>query len=250
MIGLSTQKDLHVSSTEELLHALVEYSELDRLNFSQIGGSHVYNVPLKSSRQVSLDNNYVNDRGVVIRLNLPQQLMLLHLLSQKYELQLRHGSLKENLEAAYHPSGEEYKRNVLDPYWVFTGEMIGPDGVYKTLGIEEQQIQPEYQLVSGGRQLIQLPTDIPQIKLTDRVVQRELPTKTGYFDRFIGAIPVNREIKSQIGKGYWTGMFPDEHGWSAVGCYWFSVVWSLVADASWPLSSGNGGALGIWTDEV
>ena len=220
-----------VATQEELLHELARHAyELKPSDFSRAGNVNVYNIPVRSDTPVSFNGYaYTREEGVVRGLNLPQQLMLSQLLSERSGMPLRLLTLRENFDAAYSPEGQSYKSNVLVPFWVYTGEMIrkGLDDdnrdIYQVGRAKGAESVPAG--VSSNHAVFEgettQPSGLTVIRYSlGQVQQTELPTETGYFDEFNGAIPVNSEIKSRIGKGYWNGQHFDNDGLSAVGCLW------------------------------
>ncbi len=247
---MAATKPLIVPSVEELLHELANTAYLKKSKFTPIGA---YEEPLKASRRYSLQGrgDVVNDDGVIVNLDFPEQVALLDLISKKHGVSLRHGSLKENLEAAYSPDGEAYKRNVLVPFWVYTGEMIRKLGethdIGRIKGIEyaSQNIPDNHAVFESD---VAQPSKLTVIRYNlGPSLQQEVPTNSGHFDKISGVIPVNSEIGSKTGKGYWNSIYSDK-GLSAVWCDWISVGQGLYADAAGPLVRNSGGALGMWKD--
>lgn len=220
-------------TSEELVSELANGVKLEPSKFSSIGA---YEEPLRYDGIVQTDfREYVNRNGVIVRLNLPQQFMLYQLLSKQHGLQLRHGGLGEQLKAAYSPEGQNYKRNVLGPYWVFTGEMRRQsDNEFGRLVRVEPIAKPSPTVVFDDEETS--PTNASDYKFVLSRGGVHIPTRTGNFDR----------IGETKGKGYWNGVSPDNQGRSAVGCYWNSGERGLFAVAGRPLYRYYGGALGTW----
>lgn len=258
---------LTVASPQEVAEEIARYAiQPNRANFSKVGDAYVYGEPLRASRRLSIgDTTYAaKDGGPVVRLNLPEQLIVLQLLSEKWGIPLRHGSMQENLSAAYSPDGQTYKKNVLDPRWVYTGEMVrksadGSHEIGKAKGVELlPPIVPTVHAVFEGEDTQQTSgITVIRYKLGP-VLQTEVPTKTGYFAQFKGVIPVDRELKRKKGRdgsGYWNGVHFDERNLSAVRCIWDSDGRGLIAVADWPLDGcllclDDFGVLGTWTDAL
>ncbi len=242
---------------QELAEALASIAVYPaREDFAQIGDSSAYSTPLRASREFSANGrDYVNKDGVIVNLNPPEQVLLLQLLSKKLGLPLRHGYLKEQLEAACSPQGQAYKQNVLAPLWVYTGEMIAKSDDERKIGrVKDVGILPSDDHAIFEGKGFEANTELVVVRYNlGPIIQTEIPTKEGYFDQISGVIPVNGELKSRKGRGYWNGIYFDK-GLSAVGCYWDSVVRRLFANADRPLirlsfgEVGVGGALGTWTE--
>ncbi len=234
---------------QELAEALVNIAVYPaREDFAQIGDSSAYSTPLRASREFSANGrDYVNKDGVIVNLNPPEQVLLLQLLSKKLGLPLRHGYLKEQLEAAYSPQGQAYKQNVLVPLWVYTGEMIAKSGDKSKIGrVKGVEIVSDDHAVFEGEDPDANELVVVRYNLGP-ILQTEIPTKEGYFDQISGVIPVNGELKSRKGRGYWNRVYFDK-GLSAVRCYWNSDEQRLVADAVRPSVPNFIGALGTWTE--
>lgn len=196
---MAIQTPVIIKSEEDVLPALLENAEpFDKKDFTRLhSGVYVRNRAWSSKRSVSLrtddgDIRYTREdrRNEIVNLHRVQQEELHRKLSKKFSVELEHGTFINILEAAYSDEGAEFRGNVLVPFWVYALELIGPDGVYHTI----RNPQPEYKLVSGGKLLIpdpQHPAGIPYMDLCDDPIQRKVPTKTGYFNQFKGAIPVN-----------------------------------------------------------
>lgn len=256
---MTTQTPIIVTSLEELIPTLLENAEpFDKKDFSRLpSGAYVRNRAWPSKRPVSLkvdgfSINYVReDRGnAIVNLHRIQQEDFHRELSNKFGVELTNVPFKTIVEAVYSDEGALFKANVLVPLRIYALELIGPDGVYHTVKSPQQ---PKYQLVSRGRLLIpapQQPIGMAYMSLSDDPIQAEVPTKTGYFNQFKGALPVNRELNPERGEkskgGRWNGNHPDEYGWSAVWCGWYSDDGRLDAYAGWPLSWDNDGVLGTF----
>lgn len=242
-----------VTSVEELLHELVEYAvPLEKSKFTPLGA---YEEPLKASRRYSLQGrgNVVDVNGVVLNLDLHEQVMLLDLLSKKHGVSLRHGSLKEDFDAAYSPDGQTYKRNVLVPFWIYTGEMISKTseacgiGLVRSVEYVPKGIPNDYAVFEN---VAAQPSGLTVVRYNlGPVLQKEVPARTGRFNQISGVIPVDSEIGSETGKGYWNGI-TDKNGLSGVRCSWDSDRRGLLAYADWPVGWHFGGVLGMWTDIV
>ncbi len=255
---------------KELVEALAEnVVPLVKSKFNVVDGASVYAEPLKSKREVLARDSgighvhHVSMYGAVVSLNLSQQIMLLQLLSERFKIPLRHGSLKENFDAAYSRNGRVYKNNVLGPYWVFTREMVRRFDKEYAVGRVESVEYVEH--ISGGvphnhivfrGEKKQQPSRTTVIRYNLGLVhQKEIPKQRGYFDEFEGIIPIWEITKEKNkGKGYWIGTDLDtdfdENGLSAVGCSWIREDKTLRVFLNEPLYSNSGGALGIWTDVI
>ena len=238
---------------EELARRAVAPSRSD---FSRVGSSYVNAYPLRASGGFTAnDRDYVNKDGAIVRLNLPEQVMLLHLLSEKYGIRLRHGNLRDQLESAYSPDGQAYKENVLVPSWVYTGEMIRRTENGEKIG-KVNYVEFLLSGVSGDHAVFKGETPKQTSGLTvvrynlEPSVQIAVPTKTGHFNQFKGDIPMDNELKRAKGKdgrGSWNGKY-FENDLSAVWCYWDSDEQGLDANANGPLDRIDYGVLGTWTD--
>lgn len=255
---MTTKQTQAYSSKLEMLDALAETLLLPE-KFTQVGSSYVGTEPVKSSERFSYEgNDYVNNDGVVIRLNLPEQLYLDGKIAEIYGIRARHGSLRENLAGAHSEEAGEYRKNVLAPYWVFTGEVIRRLGeahdVSKATGVEFVKAQPGDILLERGGRLLETENDseriAPKINLGP-VLQNTIPSKSGYYTNFSDIIPVDDELgsRSEESKGYFGGIYFDKQGLSAVRCAWDSDDGVLFVHAGWPLDGLYGGVLGVFEDE-
>ena len=250
-----------VSEWQQTLDELTEdlmlptsYSKID----NSYDSPYVFNGPLKSSKKLFFNGvNYVNDNGVVIRLNLPESLYVLRGASKRFGMKLRHGSLRENLEAAY--SNEvAYKQNVLVPFWVYTGEVIrrfnDKFDISRAIGADFVEVPATNILLKRRGKTLETKGSstnvVPEIKLGS-VLQTEIPTKSGYYSKISGVIPMNSELgsRSKESRGYFDEIYFDEQDLSVVRCGWAFFELELVADAGRPLIRIDGGVLGVWTDE-
>ncbi len=248
---------LTILSSQELVEELAKRTVApNKSDFSRVGSSYVNAYPLKASGKFNANGrDYVNKGDVIVRLNLPEQVMLLHLLSEKYGIQLRHGRLREQLEAAYSPDGQAYKKNVLVPLWVYTGEMIRKTKDGEKIGkVNDVEFLPagipsDYAVFKGETPKQTSGLTVVRYNL-EPSTQTLVPTQTGYFSQFKGDIPTDSELKRDKGKdgrGSWNVKY-FENDLSAVGCYWYSDELGLYADAFRPLGRVDYGVLGTWTD--
>ena len=258
---MATGTSIVAQNEQELLHELANHAyELRKSDFSSVGSVSVYHLPLRSSRNVAFNRyNFTRDEGVIRGLNLPQQLMLLKMLSERYGIPLRHLSLRENFDVAYSLDGQQYKEKVLKPVWVFRGEIIEklPEvySVHRINGVDVVTVNPvvpkDHLLVEG--QEPKHSTEEKQVRQykAGPALQTAIPTKTGYFSDFKGVIPLDLEISSDkrnyARKGYWNGVY-FESDLSAVRCVWYSDEQGLLAYAGRPLIRIDLGVLGIGTD--
>ncbi len=253
-----SQKMLY-SDKQEMINALAEQIELPR--FTKVGESYVGNQPLKSSRSFSFGGvNFVDKESVVKSLNLYEQLHLNSKLSERTGMKIRHGSLKENLQAFYSKDTKDYKENVLYPYWVFTGEVIRRAGnsydVSRAIGADFVKISTSKEgvlLERDGKPLGAEGSEetklIPKMTLGP-TLQTSIPTKSGYYSEFSGAIPTSEDLedRNSKSKGYFGSIY-FENNLSAVRSGWGSVDGDLDAGAGAPLFRYGGGVVGAWTDE-
>ncbi len=223
--------------------ALEELSEhivpLEQSKFNPLGA---YEEPLRSERQVELKDrgSLVRDDGVIMRLNLPEQIMLFGLLDSKYG-PLEHGNLERQLRAAYSDEGQIYKNNVIVRFWVYTGEMgrVTNDGHEFGRVVKTELMCKCPSVVFEGDAPEQSNTEDYKFTLNKAGVY--VPNKRGLFNQL-------GEVR---GRGYWNGVYPDNQGRSVVRCVWDSDEGNyrrqrLVANAYWPLYWGVNGALGAW----
>jgi hypothetical protein len=252
---MATQTTIIAKSEQELIQELIKNLYMPKKSdFSKVGKGTIYDLPLRSNRNVSFnDYDYTGVEGVVRGLNFPQQLILINRLSERFGTQLSHNSLRKNLDAAYSPEGQKYKDNVLNPYWVYTGEMIQklPKGysIHRVNRVDTVMVEPivhrDHILVYGEPRTLSTKGFVRQYKASP-ALQTEIPTNLGYFDDFANVIPIDSEI-GKGEKGYWNGIY-FENNLSAVRCCWGSVDVGLVANADRPLGRGNYGVLGIGID--
>ena len=246
-----------VITPQEVAEALIEYTVLpERSKFSRISNVFVYEEPLRASREVLISGeSYVNSDGVIEGLNLPEQVMLLRLLSERLGIPLRHGSLQEHFQAVYLPDGRTYRDNVLSVFTgVYTGEMLvrlrGTYSDYKVGRIKEVESIPPSDFTDHAVFEEETTQTIVRYKLGP-VLQTEIPWNHGYFDQFQGVIPVDSELKPERGKGLWAGVdFADENYLFAVVCYWNSDGQNLNAVAANSTHNYESLVVGVWTDET
>lgn len=240
-------------SEKEMLDTLVE-SLLPPKIFVEVNNSYVSIEPVKSSSRISYEGKeHVDKNGVVVQLDLPQQLYLYEKFAKKIGMKVRHGSLRENLNAVYSEKDFRYKENVLIPYWVLTNEIIVREpvgdiksGVYRIVGAEFSTTHP-----TEAKNIGKL---IPKIKLGS-FLQDSIPSNSGYYTDFSDAIPKNDELtsKSEKSKGYFGinfGKYELYHGLYLIRCAWdlrhnifVGCVYPMSSLMSFPL------ALSVWTDE-
>ncbi len=128
---MSTQKSQIFSTKQEMLNALAEralfpknFARLDYHVGKESFTSYVAEEPLKVSDKFSYqDVDYVRHDGAVVNLNSLEQVYLNSILSKRFGLGIRHGTLREQKEAA-HSKDAGYKNKVQIPYWVFTGQVL------------------------------------------------------------------------------------------------------------------------------
>lgn len=251
---MATQTTIVAQTEDELIYELAKYLYVPKKSdFSPVGKGTVYDFPVISKKNVSFNGrNYTGKEGIIQGLDFPQQIMLLDRLSQLSGIQFRQLTLRENFDAAYSPEGQKYKENVLALYRVFTGEMIRklPDDkytVHRIKSVEKETVScilNDY-LLAEGEQLIPSRAVVVRVYKAGPVLQAEIPTEFGFFDDFIGVIPVDSEI-GKGRKGYWGGVGFDENNLSAVECFWNHGVQYLDAGAGGPLYYI--GVLGIGID--
>lgn len=253
---MSAGKQSTFSSRQDMLDALVENLVLPE-DYARVGRAYVGIEPLKCSRRdISfLGVNYVDDNGVVINTDLFDQPYLYKGIFKKFGVRARHGTLKENLRAAH--SIIEYK-SLLSLYWVYTGQVIRKfDKKYEVASIVDidfvKEKVPAILVERNGKNLATESSTIVVQKVTlGPVLQTTIPTRSGYYTNFSGAIPIDSELGEyrKKRKGWFGCIYFDDQGLSAVGCYWDSAVGEVLsAFARRPLLESYPGALSVWTDE-
>lgn len=246
------------SYKQDLLEKLGKSLVISNDKFIPFGGKFVYSEPLKSSKQISFDGrDYVNGKGVVVNLDYVQQLGLLY--GGEHGLKLRHGTLKETVDAAWSKETKAYKENVLEPYWVYNREVLKKVGraydVSMSEGVEHRKLtSPKLDdiMIERGGKIVGIENaqekEVPVIKVGE-ALQRLVPA-TGFYTGFSGAVPIKKELgeKKARSRGYFGSVYTS-FGISTVRSNWFSNDGVLFADAVRPLYWGSDGVLGAWTDE-
>lgn len=265
---MSTKQSQIFNSKQEMLNELAE-RVTQPTNFAQVKynvgkkkfTSYVSTETLKSSRNFSYENSDYVDNGVVVRLNLPEEKYLYDKISKRFGYETRHGSLQEQLAASH--SVTDYRKNVQIPYWIKTGEVIRKSdnkaevrriesGSFGKVKISVPDILVE---TKNGKQLnanIETSSEkiVPRMELGP-ILQKTIPTKTGYYSKLLGVIPADSELveKNQSSIGYFGNIYFDKNNLASVRSGWGSDYGVLYAYAYGLLIRGDGGALGVWTDE-
>jgi len=244
--------------------ARVDYNVSDKTLTSYVGKE-----PLKSSRKFSYRDEagvteYVNDSGVVLNLFLHEEVYLYGKASKRFGINLRHGSLRETLAAAWLREAEDFKRNVITRYWVKNNEFIRRLGtkyeVSRVVGGGFTKVkvkaQPQDLFVKRKGKLLCPEWIEGKVTLKPTIdlgppLQTGIPTRSGYYSNFAGAIPITRELgeRNAESRGFFDVINYDRQGLASVGSRWDPVDGVLYADAGRPLVRGLGSALGVWSDE-
>lgn len=251
---------VHVNSTLELLDRLIEnVVPFDLSRFILFKDAYLYPEPLQCTRQIVYrGDEYVDfDTGAIVHLNLPEQLYLYSGFAGKHGVKARHGTMKENLEAAWSDTTKEYKEKVLR-YWLYNGEIIRKLGktfdISRAIGMEYREMKSVEEMCERDGKLLEtegVSTNlIPVIKLGP-TLQTEIPTTSGFYTDFSGVIPVDKELGGRIenSRGDFGRIYFDKTGLSAVGSLWDSGVSIFGTYAYEPLRGVRDAAMGLWSDE-
>lgn len=265
---MNAQKSQTFSTEQEKLKALADialhpqdFMRVDYKAGKESFTSYVCREPLKASSDLSYQGrDYVNSSGVIVNLNLPKQVYLNELISKKFGIPVRHGSLREQLAAA-HSGDTGYREKVQIPYWVFTGQVLRELGetyeVRNAVGTEfVRQTKPAdtEMLVELDGKLIQKEEEsekiVPKLRLGP-VLQKNVSIGSGYYPDFSSEVPTSSELgeKNKESKGRFGGVYSSNQGLSAVVSGWYSVDGVLVAYAYVPLLRYDYGVSGVWTDK-
>lgn len=255
----------------ELAENIIQPTDFTKVNYS-VGKkrftSYVSKNPLKSPRE----HEYVSDyphKGVVFKLNLPEEKYLYEKISKRFGYGIGHGSLQEQLAAAH--SVKNYRMNVQSSFLLRTGEVIRKlgnrtevrrieSGGFKKVmipSIPAKKVMPDIFVYSGGRKLnrdIRTFSENAYAKLVPRmelgpVLQNIALTETGYYPKFSGVIPVDGELEKEdkTNRLFFESIHFDINDLASVSSLWKFYI--LYAYAEWPLDRDYGGALAVWTRE-
>ncbi|MFQ5941023.1 MAG: hypothetical protein ACE5KA_04920 [Nitrososphaerales archaeon] len=254
------EEKVQVNSTLELLDQLTDnLVSFDFSRFISFNDAYVYPEPLQCTKQIVYrgDEYTEYDIGVIVHLNLPEQLYLYQRILDKYGIKARHGTMKETLEAAYSDTTVEYKEKVLH-FWLYNGEVIRRLGktydVSRVLGMEYRDVKSVDIMCERDGKLLETEgvssNQIPVIKLGE-ILQTEIPTVSGFFSEFSGVIPVDRELgsRNEKSRGDFGHIYFDKTGLAAVGSLWDSGVDTFATYAYEPMRGIRDAAMGLWTDE-
>ena len=241
---------------DELANSLVSF---DVSRFISFNDAYVYPEPLQSTKQILYGGDeYVDfDTGVIVHLNLPEQLYLYQRIADKHGIKARHGTMKETLEAAWSDETKDYKEKVLR-YWLYNGEVIRKLGktydVSRAVGMEYREVKSVDLMCEREGNLLEtegvLTNEVPVIKL-GQTLQTSIPTISGFYSEFSGVIPVDKELgsRNEKSRGDFGRIYFDKTGLSAVGSLWDSGVDTFATYAYEPMRGVRDAALGLWTDE-
>ena len=254
------EEKVQVNSSLELLDKLTDsLVPFDVSRFISFNDVYVYPEPLQCTKQVVYrGDEYADyDTGAIVHLNLAEQLYLYQRIAEKYGIRARHGTMKENLEAAYSDTTIEYKEKVLR-YWLYNGEIIRKLGknydVSRAIGMEYRDVKSVDIMCEREGELLETEgvstNQIPVIKL-GQTLQTEIPTISGFYSEFSGVIPVDRDLgkRDEKSRGDFGRIYFDKNGLSAVGSLWDSGVDTFATYAYEPLRGVRDAAMGLWTDE-
>ena len=269
-----TSQKQGVSSKQEMLNALAEntlvpkdFAKVDYKVGNDKFTSYVGTQPIKYSGSLSLKGyDYVNKDGVVVGLNLQEQLYLSRKLSSRIGNEIRFGTLREQLAAAWSKDSSKYLNNVLKPYWVFTGQILRDAGAnYEVRKAEKAEFVKQQSKPIDAELLVELDGKIlnketesekivPKLSLGPLIQKYPINTivSNGYYSDFQGELPTNKELENNKTKkslGYFGGIYPNNESLFAVWSDWYSDIGVLFAYADRPLFRGSSGVLGAWTDE-
>ena len=217
---------------QEVLDRLVEVIEpIEKNRFVKIGeASWVYPEPLSIAEKTIKDeieciDRVTDHRGTIIGLNFPEQLMLQNRIKERFGIDLRHGSLKENVNAFNSNETEKYRERVLDRYAIYTGELERRgENVRRVTRIiiekAEVPLEPSQIIIDGnGKPIppIETPTkEIMQIQYVSKDLGKKLPTKEGHFESF-EIVPTDKDLNPE-GKISWDGSFFSKDNYAIVKC--------------------------------
>jgi hypothetical protein len=249
-----------VESELELLEKLVENMiSIDKSKFILFSNAYVYPDALQCTAQIIYrGDEYVDfDTGVIVHLNLPQQLHIYQQISEKHGLKARFGTLKETLAAAWSGETREFKKKALK-WWLYNGEVIRKVGktyeVSRVVGMEYRNVKSADTICERDGNMLEsegiVINMVPVLKL-GQVLQTSVPTLSGFYSEFAGAIPVDKELgsRNESSRGDFGYIYYDKNGLSAVGSLWDSGVDTFATYAYMPLSAARDAAMGLWTDE-
>ncbi len=251
---------VQVNSKSELLGELTDnLVPFDAARFISFNGVYVYPEPLQCTKQIIYQGDeYVEfDTGVILHLNLPEQLYLYQRIADKYGIKARHGTMKEALAAAYSDGTKEYKEKVLR-YWLYNGEVIRKFDknfdVSRAVSMEYREVKSVDIMCEREGRLLEtegvLVGQVPVIKLGP-TLQTEVPTISGFYSEFTGAIPVDKDLggRNERSRGAFGRIYFDKTGLSAVGSFWDPGVGTFATYAYEPMRGIRDVAVGLWTDE-
>ncbi len=251
---------VRVNSLLELLDNLVNnLVSFDLSRFIPFKGAYVYPEPVQCSKQIIYGGDeYVDfDTGVIVHLNLPEQLYLYQRIADKHGIKARHGTMKETLETAWSNETKEFKEKVLR-YWLYNCEVIRKLGktydVSRVIGMEYREVKSVDAMCERDGNLLETEgvtkNLIPVIKL-GQTLQTEIPTISGFYSEFAGVIPVNKELgsRNEKSRGDFGNVYFDKTGLSVVGSLWDDGVDTFATYAYEPMRGVRDAALGLWTDE-
>ena len=271
-----TQQAQIFSSKWEMLDALSEalilperFARVDYKVGRKTLTSYVGTEPLKSSTKFSYRDKagvtkYVNDSGVVVNLFLHEEGYLYGKANKRLGINLRHGSLRETLVAAWLREAEDFKRNVITPYWIknseFIRRLVESYDVSRVVdvGFTKEKIKTQSQDLLVKRKGKLLKTEGIEEKITlkptidvGRPLQTDVPIRSGYYSNFAGVVPITSELgeRSAESRGFFGNIYYDQQGLASVRSGWDSDVGVLDADADGPLGRSDGGVLGVFEDE-
>lgn len=251
---------VRVNSLLELLDNLVNnLVSFDLSRFIPFKGAYVYPEPLQCTKQIIYGGDeYVDfDTGVMVHLNLPEQLYMYQRIADKYGIKARHGTMKETFEAAWSNETKELKEKVLR-YWLYNCEVIRKLGktydVSRVIGMEYREVKSVDAMCERDGNLLETEgvtkNLIPVIKL-GQTLQTEIPTISGFYSEFAGVIPVNKELgsRNEKSRGDFGNVYFDKTGLSVVGSLWDDGVDTFATYAYEPMRGVRDAAMGLWTDE-
>jgi len=249
-----------VNSAFELLDALTDnLVPIDRSRFISFRNAYIYPEPLRCSKQIIYrGDEYTDfDTDAIVHLNLPEQLHLYQRIADKHGIKPRHGTMKENLEAAWSDITKEYKEKVLR-FWLYNGKIIRRFSktyeVSRALGIEYREVKSVDIMCEREGNLLEVEgvsiNQVPVIKL-GQALQTAIPTIEGFYSEFSGAIPVDQELgpRNEKSRGGFGHVYFDKNGLSAVGSFWDPGVGTFSSYAYEPTRGVRDAAVGLWTDE-
>lgn len=232
----------------------------DTSRFISFNNVYVYPEPLQCTKQIIYQGDeYVDyDTGVIVHLNLPEQLHIYQRVAEKYGIKARHGSMRETLAAAWSKETQEFKEKTLR-YWLYNGEVIRKFAktydVSRVVGIEYRDVRSAMEIMCerDGKLLESegvVVNQVPVIKLGP-TLQTVIPTISGFYSEFAGVIPVNEELgsRNEKSRGDFGNIYFDKNGLSAVGSLWDSGVDTFGTYAYEPMRGVRDAAMGLWADE-